>query len=84
MELKDYRDAIDEIDKEMTALFERRMNVVKAVGDYKREHDIKILDKSREEKVLDTVCGYLHNTDYTDALRKFYQYLMDISKMIQE
>ena len=34
--LDDYRKEIDSIDKELIALFERRMDVAKKVGEYKK------------------------------------------------
>ena len=38
MELKDYREQLDQIDDQLAALFKRRMETVKQVADYKKEH----------------------------------------------
>ncbi|MDR2157014.1 MAG: chorismate mutase [Clostridiales Family XIII bacterium] len=62
-ELKQYRDNIDEVDREIVRLFERRMHLAKEVGDYKREHNMSILDSTREqaiaERAADAVSGGL-------------------------
>ena len=36
MELKDYREQLDQIDDQLTALFKRRMETVRQVADYKK------------------------------------------------
>ena len=46
------RAAIDEIDKEMAFLFEKRMNAAKEIAAYKNERGIGVLDKSREASGL--------------------------------
>ena len=40
--LGDYRTEIDKIDKEMTKLLEKRMNISKSISKYKMEHDMQI------------------------------------------
>ena len=42
------RKEINEIDRQMAELFVQRMRVVEAVAEYKKEHDIAIIDKARE------------------------------------
>ena len=49
MELNELRNQIDQIDKEMAVLFEKRMKIVKQIGEYKKENNLPILDKKREE-----------------------------------
>ena len=39
--LEDYRREIDSIDKELIALFEKRMNVAIKVGEYKKKSTIE-------------------------------------------
>ena len=51
--LSKLREEIDGIDGEMIKLFERRMNIAKEVGDYKRENNLAILDEGREQSIVD-------------------------------
>ncbi|MDR3226036.1 MAG: chorismate mutase [Clostridiales Family XIII bacterium] len=53
-EILELREGIDKIDEELVALFERRMQITKEIGDYKREHNLSIYDAGREQTVVDT------------------------------
>ena len=41
------RAQIDDIDAQMIALFEKRMDVTRQVGEYKKENDLPVLDRKR-------------------------------------
>lgn len=51
--LQEARDEIDQIDQQMAQLFVQRMNAVKNVVAYKKEHNLPILDTSREQAVIE-------------------------------
>jgi len=51
-ELEQCRKEIDEIDKELINLFERRMDVAIRVANCKKENDLPIYDEERESKVI--------------------------------
>ena len=51
--LGDYRTEIDKIDKEMTKLLEKRMNISKSISKYKMEHDMQIFHPEREKIVIE-------------------------------
>ena len=62
-ELEKSRVEIDEIDREMARLFERRMNVCADIAKYKKEHALPIFDPAREQRyspvthpLLKTLC----------------------------
>ena len=50
--LEEARKSINEIDKEMAALFVKRMEAAKLVSEYKIEHGLPILDQNRENEVI--------------------------------
>ena len=52
-DLERYRQEIDRIDKELVALWEARTLITDTVGLYKKERGINVLDRSREEAVLE-------------------------------
>ena len=52
MELNELRKQIDKVDKQMAKLFEERMDIVKHIGNYKKEHNLPILDKERENTYI--------------------------------
>ncbi len=82
-ELDDYRDNIDQIDKEITRLFEERMNLVLKVGEYKKAHKIPVLNKEREKQVLEKNVGYLQNKDYGASLQSFFINMINIAKDLE-
>ena len=49
IELKECRDKIDALDRELLRLFEERMHIVKDVADIKKANGIGICDSSRED-----------------------------------
>ncbi|UDE94561.1 chorismate mutase [Carnobacterium viridans] len=54
-ELEQYRKDIDEIDQELTRLFELRLNTVLKVGRYKKQRNLPVLDASREQAVIEKI-----------------------------
>ena len=75
MDLQDYRKQIDRIDNELLHLFKERMDVVRQVALYKKEHGLPILDATREQEKLTSIdCPYT---------RKLYEMLFQLSREYQ-
>jgi len=51
-DLQALRGQIDEIDRQMAALFCQRMGITRKVGQYKAAHGLPVLDAQREKQVL--------------------------------
>ncbi len=83
-DLKAYRDKIDEIDGQLVALFEERMEIVLEIADYKKENNIQILNQAREKEVIAKNIDRLKNKGFGDSLEKFFLYMMDLSKEEQQ
>lgn len=82
-DLDDYRMQIDEIDKEITKLFEERMNVVLNVAKHKMDNNLPIFNRGREDEVIEKNINYLENKDYAGELKEFYNDLMAVSRQLQ-
>ena len=82
MELKDLREEIDGIDRELTELFEKRMGVSAEIAEYKRKNGLPILDSDRERELLDKIAAISD-----EELRKYsvelYEKIMELSKSYQ-
>ena len=52
MELQDYRERLDQIDGQLAELFKQRMETVKLVADYKKEHNTPVYAANRERDIL--------------------------------
>lgn len=81
--LEKQRAEIDAIDREIVALFERRMQVVVDVARIKKENGIAILDASREKEVIAKVQSYLKDDHLKEELAEVYETLMKVSKDYQ-
>ena len=82
--LEKQRAEIDAIDREIVALFERRMQVVVDVARIKKENGIAILDATREKEVIAKVQSYLKDDHLKEELAEAYETLMKVSKDYQK
>ncbi len=81
--LEKAREIINETDEKMAALFEKRMDAVSMVADYKREHGLSVEDTSREKELIKKNCSYIKNKEYEPYYIDFQKAVIDISKSYQ-
>ncbi len=81
MDLNEIRKEIDAIDNELIRLLEKRMDCTTAVGEYKLKHNIPVLDRAREQIILDKVEEKAKK--YSSQLRFLFEDIMNISRMSQ-
>ena len=79
-ELDDIRQNIDEIDREMLALFEKRMAFAREVAQYKEVHHMPIFVPEREKAVLEHRIQLLQDRSLEKMADRFFRMLMDLSK----
>ena len=77
------RKEIDEIDHQMTALFQERMQIAADVAEYKRASGKKVFDKQREDEKLDTVEQMASNAYFGRGLRELFSQIMSLSRKYQ-
>ena len=82
--LEESRAALDAVDREIVRLFEDRMMIARDVAAYKIAHGIPVLDRSREEKVLESRTAMLRDSYWTESVRALYESIMAISRAEQE
>ena len=81
MELIELRQEIDRIDEQLIPLLLKRMDISKAVAQYKVERGIPVLDAKREQEILDSVaakCG-----EQGEAVKTIFSATMDASRALQ-
>ena len=81
-ELKELRQEIDSIDRQVVELFRQRMDVTRRVGEYKAARGIPVLDQAREREVLNNK-GELAGEELRPAVITLYQTIMSISRRQQ-
>ncbi len=77
------REIINETDKEMAKLFEKRMRAVEMVAEYKMKHGLPILDKERESFVIKRNSELIEDRTLREYFVKFLESNMDVSKKYQ-
>lgn len=82
--LEKLRSEIDDIDRELTKLFEKRIDTVLKIGDYKKNKNMEIFQEDREKQVLKNALSNLENTEYSEEIVRMLSCIMDISKDIQK
>ena len=82
-QLETLRQEIDSIDKQIFGLFEQRITVAKQIGAYKKEHELSVLDSSREDVKREQVKATVSNELEPYAL-ELLEVLMKAAKAVQE
>ena len=82
-ELEEARLGIASVDKDIAALFERRMELVGKVLDYKKGNGLPILDARQEERVIANNIGYISDPTVREYYVLFLRDMMKISKAFQ-
>ena len=77
------REEINECDRALAALFERRMAAVEQVAAYKREAGLPVLDSAREAEVLQRNLALLQNPDLAREYTVFQKGVMAASRAYQ-
>lgn len=80
-DLTEIRAEIDKIDNELIELFKRRMDCSKAVGLYKKENNIAVLNQTRENEILDVV--EKKGGEYGSHARLLFSNIMELSRSLQ-
>ncbi len=82
MDLKQCRNEIDNINREMLDLFLRRMEISDEVAKYKAENGMPILNRAREREILSDMTG-LAGEEFENYVKVFYSVMMDLSRARQ-
>lgn len=83
MELQDLRSEIDQVDRQLVTLFEKRQEICRSVAQYKIENHKKVLDKDREKQKLDTVMSFATNEFNRQGVQDLFKQLMAVSRKLQ-
>ena len=82
MDLKDYRQQMDDIDDQMIRLFRQRMETAGKIAEYKKEKGLPVLDAGREREKMSALCAKMppEMRNYTSVL---YSSLFELSRSYQ-
>ena len=83
-ELTELRQELDQLDREIVAMFERRMRISREVAQYKLSHALPVLDSSREAQVIESRTAMLSDASLAPSVRALYETIMALSRDEQE
>ncbi len=82
MNLNDCRQQLDALDDELTALFAKRMDIVRDVAAYKQAHGLPITHSAREQAIITRLQSAVPQ-DVRPHIETLYQAIFDASKAYQ-
>lgn len=80
--LEKLREKINAIDDEISILLEKRFNFCGKIAEEKKQNEIKILDKERENAVIKRVTEKV-NAEYAEYVKAVYLAILTESKWYQ-
>ena len=82
--LEQARLIINEVDSKMIELFKERMNAARMVAEHKKENDLPVLDKSREEALIKKNLELLSDSELEQYYLTFLEGMLTASKDFQK
>ena len=76
--LENYRDSIDDIDREIVKLLLLRFGIVEKISEYKKKNGIKITDRKRERQVIAN--AEEKSGQHRDFASKLFKSIIEYSK----
>lgn len=81
--LLELRGQLDEIDKQIVELYEKRMDICGQVGEFKVNSGKKVFDKQREMEKLAAVSENVENPVYKKGIVELFEQIMSVSRKLQ-
>lgn len=82
-DLQELRQEIDDIDRQIVALFEKRMEICQDVARYKIETGKKVFDREREQEKLRAVKALAHDDFNRHGVEELFNQIMAMSRKLQ-
>lgn len=83
MDLIELRSQINDIDDEILSLFIKRMGICENVAEYKKKHNLPVLQNNREKEVIDRIIS-MSPDNLKNGASLLFTSIMDISKCLQQ
>jgi chorismate mutase/prephenate dehydratase len=82
-DLNALRTQINEIDEALVELFKKRMEIVYKVAQYKIDNSMEVLDRSREEQIINKHLNNIEDANSKAEIHEFLEDLLSISRKAQ-
>lgn len=78
------RQQIDNLDTQIVALLEQRLNVALEVARIKKVHGLPVYDATREQKLLERIALLVEQEHYVPLIQEVYNEILRTSKQLQQ
>lgn len=82
--LAEYRSKIDELDKQILDILNKRAEIAKEVGDLKRKHDLRVYVPEREAEILENLSKLNRGPFPTDAVKTIFREIISASISLEK
>lgn len=82
-DLLEMRTILDEIDQNMVKFFEKRMQCIEDIIQYKIKHDLPVLDRNRENEIIAKNSLFLEDAKWLPYYEDFIKSILIQSKKYQ-
>ncbi|MBC8215159.1 MAG: chorismate mutase [Candidatus Marinimicrobia bacterium] len=82
--LQTLREKIDEIDQEILDLLVQRMEVARSVGDIKKQIEMAVEDKDREQAILNRLYGLTDDPLTRKQIKRIFTSIFHTAKDVQK
>lgn len=83
-QLFNMRQEIDIIDEQIRTLLIKRMEIVLAIGEYKKQHQLPILNEKREMEIINNIKQDLKHSPFLNSYLEIFQTILKVSKDMQK
>ena len=83
MDIQQLRANIDDVDGQILGLFLKRMELCRGVAEYKKEHNMPVLQTGREQQIIDRIKSLTGDPSLEAGTAALFTTIMDISKILQ-
>ena len=81
--IKELRNSIDKVDDQIFDLILKRLDYVEKIGNIKREMNLPVYDKSREQIIIERLTEKLITKINSEEIKKIIDPIISISKDLQ-
>jgi chorismate mutase len=82
--LAEYRARIDDLDRELVVLLNRRTRMVEEIGRAKQAAGLPVYEPRREDEVYLNALAHNHGPMSADALRRIFERIIDEMRSLQK
>ena len=81
--IAEYRDQIDEVDRQLVKLLNERTRIVERLGRVKEQLELPIYEPKREDQVFENIVSTNTGPLPPDALRRLFERIVDEMRTLQ-